>query len=349
MTNSELDTMMCNYFMAIATHFQWDMTFKSFFLECSKLLNMLEQTNHFANKTEKTEAARVLLREFCKAIKGNLNDEFIKQACNVLANDTEQMPDSTTFVIDEIYESGKGMLGNYSRYETHTNISQNKTTVNNTLSQSEHNVVSQPQAVTVESMICYACGEVIPAESKFCPYCSTSLWVQCPKCGKTYSSQYPACNQCGTNRKTYLERNTGKIEFMKKYGDRIDVNPDGSIKIPHHAFAHNNDISEIILPGLVKNIGIEAFAFSSLVSIIIPTGLEQIARRAFAYCSNLRSVVIPDTVIQIGSDCFRDCTSLQEINIPDSLINIAEDAFEGCDNLNENCRREIESRYKKRS
>ena len=74
---------------------------------------------------------------------------------------------------------------------------------------------------------------------------------------------------------------------MKKYGDRIDVNPDGSIKIPHHAFAHNNDISEIILPDLVKNIGIEAFAFSSLVSIIIPTGLEQIARRAFAYCSNL--------------------------------------------------------------
>ncbi len=24
MTDSELDTMMCNYFMAIATHFQWD-------------------------------------------------------------------------------------------------------------------------------------------------------------------------------------------------------------------------------------------------------------------------------------------------------------------------------------
>lgn len=96
-------------------------------------------------------------------------------------------------------------LGNYSGYETPTNISHNKTTVDNTFSQTEQKVVSQPQAVTVESMVCHACGEIIPADSKFCPYCSILLWVKCPKCGKTYSSQFPACNECGTNRQDYLK------------------------------------------------------------------------------------------------------------------------------------------------
>ena len=90
MTNNELEKMMCDYFMAIATHFNWNMDLKKYFIECSKLLNMLEHTNHFANKEEKSEAARILLREFGNSIKGNLNNGFINQACAVLANDTEQ-------------------------------------------------------------------------------------------------------------------------------------------------------------------------------------------------------------------------------------------------------------------
>jgi RNA polymerase subunit RPABC4/transcription elongation factor Spt4 len=54
-----------------------------------------------------------------------------------------------------------------------------------------------------KATICFACGEIIPANSEFCPYCSKQLYVTCPKCGNTYSSQYPACNKCGTNRESY--------------------------------------------------------------------------------------------------------------------------------------------------
>ena len=57
------------------------------------------------------------------------------------------------------------------------------------------------------SMIaCYSCGEIIPANSKFCPYCSKQLYVTCPKCGNTYSSQFPACNKCGINRDSYYKQ-----------------------------------------------------------------------------------------------------------------------------------------------
>lgn len=65
---------------------------------------------------------------------------------------------------------------------------------------------SQPQMQTQPQMtFCYKCNNVIPGNSKFCPYCQTELYVVCPKCGEKYSSQYPSCSQCGTNRKEYLE------------------------------------------------------------------------------------------------------------------------------------------------
>ena len=56
-----------------------------------------------------------------------------------------------------------------------------------------------------QMMFCYKCNNVIPGDSKFCPYCQTELYVICPKCGVKYSSQYPICNQCGTNRQEYLK------------------------------------------------------------------------------------------------------------------------------------------------
>jgi len=58
---------------------------------------------------------------------------------------------------------------------------------------------SQPQM-----MFCYKCNNVIPSNSKYCPYCNVELFVECPKCGVKHSSQYPVCNQCGTNRQEYI-------------------------------------------------------------------------------------------------------------------------------------------------
>lgn len=53
-------------------------------------------------------------------------------------------------------------------------------------------------------MICYKCGNDIPSDSEYCPFCGIKLFVTCPKCGHTHSSQYPICNKCGTNRVNYI-------------------------------------------------------------------------------------------------------------------------------------------------
>lgn len=73
------------------------------------------------------------------------------------------------------------------------------------------------QSAQAQMMFCYKCNQVIPANSAFCPWCQTELFVTCPKCGNKYSSQYPSCNQCGTNLKVYmLEQERLKEERIKK-------------------------------------------------------------------------------------------------------------------------------------
>lgn len=60
------------------------------------------------------------------------------------------------------------------------------------------------QSAQSQMMFCYKCNQVIPANSAFCPWCQTELFVTCPKCANKYSSQYPSCNQCGTNLEMYM-------------------------------------------------------------------------------------------------------------------------------------------------
>ena len=104
-------------------------------------------------------------------------------------------------------------LGNYGGYTAPSNSSAN--VESSSRRENPHQIVdNEPKIVKVSSMICHACGEIIPADSKFCPHCSTSLYVTCPKCGHEYSSQYPACSKCGTNRQKYEEEQT-RIRWAK--------------------------------------------------------------------------------------------------------------------------------------
>ena len=106
-------------------------------------------------------------------------------------------------------------LGNYSGYDTPSNSSGKVESSSSRRENPQQIVDNEPKIVKLSSMICHACGEIIPADSKFCPHCSTSLYVTCPKCGHEYSSQYPACNKCGMNRDLYYEQER-RIEAEKQ-------------------------------------------------------------------------------------------------------------------------------------
>ena len=90
-------------------------------------------------------------------------------------------------------------LGNYGGYKNPTG--------NN-----GYNSSNKEGYISSKNIVCYSCGEIIPSDSEYCPYCCKELYVVCPKCGHHYSSQFPACNKCGTNRSQYYRQ----LEAEKK-------------------------------------------------------------------------------------------------------------------------------------
>ena len=64
-----------------------------------------------------------------------------------------------------------------------------------------------------------------------------------------------------------------------------------------------------MLPGSLKEIGVEAFMNVSADSIVIPDGTISIASRAFADCPNLSYIFIPMSVEDIADDAFDGCES----------------------------------------
>ena len=85
-------------------------------------------------------------------------------------------------------------LGNYSGYDRPSG------------SHESHYSSSNNGGYASNTVVCYACSEIIPKNSFYCPACGRQLWVECPNCGATYSTQYKICSKCGTNRESYYKQ-----------------------------------------------------------------------------------------------------------------------------------------------
>ena len=79
--------------------------------------------------------------------------------------------------------------------------------------------------------VCYACSEIIPVGSTFCPACGKQLLVECPNCGHEYSSQYPVCSKCGTNREKYIERKRREEAERKRKQKEWEQSPEYKAEI----------------------------------------------------------------------------------------------------------------------
>ena len=62
--------------------------------------------------------------------------------------------------------------------------------------------------------ICHYCGQIIPVNAKYCPFCSKPLKQCCLKCGASFASWYPCCPECGTNQEE--EKNRRDNEAKEK-------------------------------------------------------------------------------------------------------------------------------------
>ena len=166
------------------------------------------------------------------------------------------------------------------------------------------------------------------------------------------------------------------VLYIGKY--LINASPDiagnyeikpGTLTIADGAIFCCNDLTGVILPESLRNIGYQAFGgCSNLASLNIPKGVKNIAGYAFIHCSRLEEISvaagnsvyhsygnclietqsktlilgcanseIPDdgSVTAIGECAFADCIELRTITIPEGIISIGDGAFELCSNLTE--------------
>ncbi len=156
----------------------------------------------------------------------------------------------------------------------------------------------------------------------------------------------------------YYDKDTGTITNADKeitYAD-IPKSIDGVeiTSIGNYAFYDCKNLTNIVIPDSVSNIGNSAFAGCNLTNILIPNSISYISNSAFYNCNftnivipnsisvignsafegcNITNIDIPNNVTTIGSYAFSNCKELTDISLPNSVTTIGDSAFYRCSNL----------------
>jgi hypothetical protein len=104
--------------------------------------------------------------------------------------------------------------------------------------------------------------------------------------------------------------------------------------IGNNAFRNYSNITSVVIPDNISNIGSFSFAYcTSLTNVIIGNGVTNISDDAFQQCGNIASVTLGNSVATIGHAAFAFSSNLTSIYIPASVTRINAPAFCSCPNL----------------
>ena len=121
--------------------------------------------------------------------------------------------------------------------------------------------------------------------------------------------------------------------FNNLLSELTQISLPGTLKqIGFRAFA-GSQIQQINIPNSVTSIGTYAFYESALVSVTWPKGTKELANSVFEGCNSLKEVIIPEGITKLGYAAFRECRHLESVSIPSTLTTIDDYAFSTCDTL----------------
>ena len=124
--------------------------------------------------------------------------------------------------------------------------------------------------------------------------------------------------------------------------------------IGERAFYDCSQITEIVLPDTIKEIGVEAFGYCTSLTKIDIAACTRLKDKAFIGCTALTEIYLPDGLVSIGTSPFAECILLTKITIESGTISnsvfdgnkyikeivlgsgvteIAQNAFKGCFSL----------------
>ena len=121
----------------------------------------------------------------------------------------------------------------------------------------------------------------------------------------------------------YLGKNVYKYKGHIPEDGKV-VLKTGTKSIAGSAFYEQENLTEIIIPDSVVNIGKSAFLGCGLIKVLIPSSVTSIGEYAFLGCS-LTDVTIPESVTNIGGYAFHSTKWLH--NQPDGVVYVGNNAY----------------------
>ena len=117
---------------------------------------------------------------------------------------------------------------------------------------------------------------------------------------------------------------------------RVSIS-DSVTTVGDFAFHNCEGLTEVRIGKSVTQLGPGiGYAFdgsTNLTSVVIPGNVTNLGNYAFAYSASLANVTIENGVTRIGDHAFHACPSLTNVTLPASVTTIADEAFAGCANL----------------
>ena len=103
--------------------------------------------------------------------------------------------------------------------------------------------------------------------------------------------------------------------------------------LPEGIFAGCVSLTQVELPGALREIRSDAFSGSGLRSVELPSGVKSVWDYVFKDCAALARVDLA-RVSSLGDGIFQNCTALTAVTIPDSVSEISGNyMFSGCSSL----------------
>lgn len=119
-----------------------------------------------------------------------------------------------------------------------------------------------------------------------------------------------------------------EIHYTSRDGNVVDLFDSSDCNVSVVDNTYENGKGVVRFDGDLKKIGkLLFFNVRNLTSIVMPESVTEIGDSAFAYCSNLTDIVLSDNLQSIGVGGFALSTRCKVIDLPEGLLSIGDDAF----------------------
>ncbi len=200
--------------------------------------------------------------------------------------------------------------------------------------------------IVTDAAVAPTCSAPGLTEGKHCEICMTVFVRQEIIDPLPHNFKKAVCTVCGAKAEiseglAYTLSPDGAYYIVTGIGECLDrcvVIPETYRGLPvkaigDNAFAEHYQLSEVVLPDGLAQIGRNAFSITGLSYISIPESVTQIREGAFYACPSLTEITLPSGLSELCDELFLNCFQLRSVNIPKNVTKLGARVFSYCYDL----------------